>query len=98
MRTFSRLAYASLFLNDNVNVDFPTRFYVLNRSRGGDPNCPEEDVEITGSTGNIYHVHIAQVPSCDCPHALKGNQCKHMVYVSLRATILSFNLSLYTYR
>ncbi|KAI1359380.1 hypothetical protein F5Y08DRAFT_80485 [Xylaria arbuscula] len=60
------------------------RFYVLSRVRGGDPDCPEEDVEMTGSTGNIYHVHIAKLPSCDCPHALKGNQCKHIIYVMSR--------------
>ncbi|KAF5023448.1 hypothetical protein F66182_4493 [Fusarium sp. NRRL 66182] len=34
------------------------RFYVLNRVRGGAPDCPEEDVEMTGSTGNIYTVHV----------------------------------------
>ncbi|KAI8949803.1 hypothetical protein F4801DRAFT_385692 [Xylaria longipes] len=62
----------------------PIRFYVLNRSRCGTANCPEEDVEITGSTGNIYKVHIAQVPSCNCPHALNGNQCKHIIYVMSR--------------
>ncbi|KAI1744702.1 hypothetical protein F4680DRAFT_405766 [Xylaria scruposa] len=60
------------------------RFYVLNRSRCGTDDCPEEDVEVTGSTGNIYTVHIAQVPSCNCPHALKGNQCKHIIYVMCR--------------
>ncbi|KAI0545580.1 hypothetical protein F4679DRAFT_576006 [Xylaria curta] len=54
------------------------------RSRCGTDDCPEEDVEVTGSTGNIYNVHIAQVPSCNCPHALKGNQCKHIVYVMSR--------------
>uniref|UniRef100_A0A0D2XBB9 RING-type domain-containing protein n=1 Tax=Fusarium oxysporum (strain Fo5176) TaxID=660025 RepID=A0A0D2XBB9_FUSOF len=32
------------------------RFYVLNRARGGTQDCPEEDVEMTGSTGNIYTV------------------------------------------
>ncbi|KAJ3552543.1 hypothetical protein NPX13_g11087 [Xylaria arbuscula] len=62
------------------------RFYVLSRVRGGDPDCPEEDVEMTGSTGNIYHVHIAKLPSCDCPHALKGNQCKHIIYVTSNPT------------
>ncbi|KAI0424743.1 hypothetical protein F5Y09DRAFT_129956 [Xylaria sp. FL1042] len=60
------------------------RFYVLNRSRCGTAGCPEEEVEITGSTGNIYNVRIAQVPSCTCPHALKGNQCKHIIYVMSR--------------
>ncbi|KAI0975647.1 hypothetical protein F4678DRAFT_417940 [Xylaria arbuscula] len=60
------------------------RFYVLNRSRCGDSDCPEEDVEIAGSTGNVYNVHIARIPSCDCPHALSGNQCKHIIYVMSR--------------
>ncbi|KPM45935.1 hypothetical protein AK830_g617 [Neonectria ditissima] len=57
------------------------RFYVLNRTRGGTDECPEETVEMTGSTGNIYTVHIAQQPRCNCPHALQGNQCKHVLYV-----------------
>ncbi|KAI3318799.1 hypothetical protein HD806DRAFT_302840 [Xylariaceae sp. AK1471] len=60
------------------------RFYVLNRTRCGTPDCPEEDVEITGSTGNIYKVHVAQMPECNCPHARKGNQCKHIIYVMSR--------------
>ncbi|KAH7156508.1 hypothetical protein EDB81DRAFT_393233 [Dactylonectria macrodidyma] len=57
------------------------RFFVLGRTRSGSEECPEEVVEMTGSTGNIYTVVIAQIPSCDCPHALKGNQCKHLFYV-----------------
>jgi hypothetical protein len=58
------------------------RFYVLKRTRCGTSDCPEEVVEMTGSTGNIYEVHIAQRPQCSCPHAQKGNQCKHILYVS----------------
>ncbi|KAI1298091.1 hypothetical protein F5Y03DRAFT_368720 [Xylaria venustula] len=68
------------------------RFYVLNRSRCGDSDCPEEDVEIAGSTGNVYNVHIARIPSCDCPHALSGNQCKHIVYVMSRVLRARFEL------
>lgn len=60
------------------------RFYVLERYRVGTPECPEEVVELTGSTGNIYQVHVARKPRCTCPHAEKGNQCKHMVYVGAR--------------
>lgn len=41
-------------------------------------------VELTGSTGNIYTVCIARQPTCDCPHAKAGNQCKHIVYVMAR--------------
>lgn len=57
------------------------RMIVLNRTRGGTEECPKEDVDIVGSTGNIYTVTIAPSPSCTCPDHLKGNQCKHIVYV-----------------
>jgi hypothetical protein len=57
------------------------RFYVLSRTRVGTPDCPEEKIELTGSTGNVYTVTISRLPSCDCPHARKGNQCKHLVWV-----------------
>ena len=58
------------------------RFYVLKRERCGSDECPGEVVEMTGSTGNIYTVVIAERPRCNCPHAEKGNQCKHVLYVS----------------
>jgi hypothetical protein len=68
------------------------RFYVLARSRSGTPQCPEESVELTGSTGNIYTVHIAQQPICSCPHAKAGNQCKHILYVMSRVLRARFDL------
>lgn len=69
------------------------RFYVLGRTRcGDDPSCPEEVVELTGSTGNIYHVHVARQPTCDCPHGLKRNQCKHILYVLSRVLHARFDL------
>ncbi|KAK3336336.1 SWIM zinc finger protein [Cercophora scortea] len=71
------------------------RFYVLSRTPGGTADCPEETVELTGSTGNIYTVEIAQRPTCDCPHSLKGNQCKHVVYVLARVLRAKFG---YTYQ
>lgn len=58
------------------------RFFVLHRERGGTEKCPEETVELAGSTDNIYTISIAKVPSCNCPHAVNGNQCKHVIYVS----------------
>jgi hypothetical protein len=47
-------------------------------------------VELTGSTGNIYNVCIARKPSCDCPHAMKGHQCKHWIYVMSRVLRAKF--------
>lgn len=60
------------------------RFYVLSRQRGGTPECPEETVQITGTTGNIYTIVIARQPRCDCPQGVEGKQCKHIIYVLAR--------------
>ncbi|KAI1329992.1 hypothetical protein F5Y16DRAFT_396857 [Xylariaceae sp. FL0255] len=67
-------------------------FYVLKRTRRGTEEYPEEMVEMTGSTGNIYNVLIARIPTCDCPHAIKGNQCKHVLYVMSRVLRAPYNL------
>ncbi|KAI0105354.1 hypothetical protein F4776DRAFT_657869 [Hypoxylon sp. NC0597] len=68
------------------------RFYVLGRTRGATGHCPEESVELTGSTGNIYVVHISRQPTCTCPHAQNGNQCKHVIYVMSRVLRARFDL------
>ena len=47
---------------------------------------------MTGSTGNIYHVHVARIPTCTCPHSRKGNQCKHLIYVMSRVLRARFDL------
>lgn len=60
------------------------RLTVLSRERCGTEEVPEEKVTMAGSTGNIYTQNVALVPGCDCPHANKGNQCKHIIYVMLR--------------
>lgn len=60
------------------------RFFVLSRSRAGHGDEQEETVELAGTTGNIYTVTIARQPTCDCPHAKAGNQCKHVLYVLAR--------------
>ena len=57
------------------------RMFVIDRTPRGSIECPEEDVQIAGSTGNVYTVHICKTPSCTCPDAAKGNQCKHIIYV-----------------
>lgn len=57
------------------------RLFVLGRKRAGTEDDPEERVDIAGTTGNIYEVVIGRVPKCTCPDNVKGNQCKHIVYV-----------------
>ena len=57
------------------------RMFVIDRSRGGTDDVPEETIDMAGTTGNIYSITISQVPKCTCPDNQKGNQCKHIVYV-----------------
>ena len=62
------------------------RMVVIGRSRTGTDDCPTEDIDVVGSTGNIYRVTIDKVPTCTCPDSRKGNECKHKVYAL--ATVL----------
>lgn len=48
------------------------------RSGAGPDIC--EEIDIVGSTGNIYKVTIGRLPECTCPDHRKGNECKHKVY------------------
>lgn len=66
------------------------RFYVLSRKYRGTPEFPEEVVKLTGSTGNIYKVTVAQEPRCNCPHGEAGNQCKHQLFVLSRVLRAKF--------
>ncbi|KAL2686424.1 SWIM zinc finger protein [Phyllosticta citricarpa] len=67
-----------------LKTDSTTRMFVIDRSRAGSEDCPEENVDIAGSTGNVYTVNISKVPSCTCPYNKKGHQCKHIAYVLIR--------------
>jgi hypothetical protein len=60
------------------------RLTVISRERCGTDELPEEKVVMAGSTGNVYTQRVGLVSSCDCPHAMKGNQCKHIIYVMVR--------------
>jgi hypothetical protein len=60
------------------------RMFLIDRNRttSADELYEEETFDVAGTTGNIYQVTISKVPTCSCPDALKGNQCKHIIYVS----------------
>jgi hypothetical protein len=61
------------------------RMFALDRVRSNDnPEHPSETISLAGTTGNVYTIIVDKVPTCDCPHAKKGNQCKHIVYVLSR--------------
>ncbi|KUJ12108.1 uncharacterized protein LY89DRAFT_538976, partial [Mollisia scopiformis] len=63
------------------------RMFLIDRNRttGEDGTHEEEIFDIAGTTGNIYQVTISKVPTCSCPDAAKGNQCKHIIYVLVNA-------------
>ncbi|KAG2019600.1 hypothetical protein CC2G_005023 [Coprinopsis cinerea AmutBmut pab1-1] len=54
-------------------------FYMLDRNRNGDEL--KETFQVSGSTGNVYTVVIDKIPSCTCPDAMKGNHCKHILFI-----------------
>ncbi|KAL1296827.1 hypothetical protein AAFC00_004452 [Neodothiora populina] len=69
------------------------RMYIVDRKRytsmlhcpHNTPDCPEETVDLAGTTGNVYTVTITHVPRCTCPNFQKGNsQCKHILYVLVK--------------
>ena len=68
------------------------RMFLIDRTRGGSEDIPEETIDMAGTTGNIYSITISQLPSCTCPDNRKGNQCKHIVYVRLSEKAVRLNL------
>lgn len=67
------------------------RMFMIDRDRTlSEDGAHEEEVfSMAGTTGNIYQVTISKVPSCTCPDAKKGNQCKHIVYVGTTITAMA---------
>ncbi|GAA5825834.1 hypothetical protein JCM3770_005238 [Rhodotorula araucariae] len=66
---------------ERANRVFSQRFFCVERRRTGETS---EEFKVLGSTGNRYTVHIDKIPSCDCPDSLKGNKCKHQLFVLLK--------------
>ncbi|KAI0673012.1 hypothetical protein C8Q78DRAFT_969499 [Trametes maxima] len=63
------------------------RFFMIDRSRQGTEL--REEFSVLGSTGNVYTVVIEKKPSCNCPDALKGNHCKHILFIFLKVLQVS---------
>ncbi|KAL8913475.1 MAG: hypothetical protein Q9172_007274, partial [Xanthocarpia lactea] len=58
------------------------RMFVIDRTRSSTADGPpSETISMAGTTGNIYDITISHLPRCTCPDNLKGNQCKHIIYV-----------------
>ncbi|GAA5915396.1 hypothetical protein JCM5296_005995 [Sporobolomyces johnsonii] len=57
------------------------RFFCVARERTDEIS---ETFKVLGSTGNAYTIKIGKMPSCNCPDGLKGNHCKHILFVFLK--------------
>ena len=78
-------SHAPVAYREVRNRALTQRMFALDRLRSVDnPEHPSETISLAGTTGNVYTICIDKVPTCDCPHAKKGNQCKHVVYVLSR--------------
>ncbi|GJE85079.1 hypothetical protein PsYK624_011560 [Phanerochaete sordida] len=64
------------------------RFFMVDRKRNGDEL--REEFQVLGSTGNVYTVAIDKLPSCNCPDALKGNHCKHILFIYAKVLQVPF--------
>lgn len=65
---------------------YQCRMFVIERTRDGSEEVPEEVIVMAGSTGNLYDVVIGLEPSCTCPDYMNGNHCKHIIYVCKNLT------------
>ena len=78
-------AHAPSAYQEIRNRALTQRMIALDRQRSDEnPEHPSETISLAGTTGNVYTICIDKVPTCNCPHAKKGNQCKHVVYVLSR--------------
>ncbi|PPQ64818.1 hypothetical protein CVT26_002650 [Gymnopilus dilepis] len=62
---------------ERVHRVMTQRLFMIDRHRN-DGELREE-FSVLGSTGNVYTVTIDHKPRCNCPDAMKGNHCKHIV-------------------
>ncbi|KAG0136737.1 hypothetical protein HOY82DRAFT_55986 [Tuber indicum] len=69
-------------VSERISRCLTQRMVVLDRQRVMENDIPQEIVKIAGSTGNVYTVHIKQVPVCDCPDS--SPTCKHILYVMMK--------------
>lgn len=61
--------------------------FVIERTREGTDEIPEEVIVMAGTTGNLYDVVIGLEPSCTCPDYMNGNHCKHIIYVCEKSSL-----------
>lgn len=72
-------------IQDRIDRAASQRLYLVHTEDGppqhpehGGPSCK---FSVLGSTGSLYTVVLSRVPTCGCPDHLKGNLCKHILFV-----------------
>ncbi|KIM36473.1 hypothetical protein M413DRAFT_31701 [Hebeloma cylindrosporum] len=72
---------------DRVQRVMTQRIFMIDRNRNGDEL--KEEFSVLGSTGNVYTVTIDHKPRCNCPDNVKGNHCKHVLFIFLKVLQVS---------
>ncbi|ORX97519.1 hypothetical protein K493DRAFT_314040 [Basidiobolus meristosporus CBS 931.73] len=49
----------------------------------------QQKFAVLGSTGNVYSVDLGHIPNCNCPDFVRGNLCKHILFVYLKVLRVS---------
>jgi len=70
---------------DRIDRALEQRMYLVSQENTSEStDKPERTFTVLGSTGNVYNVVIGSMVTCSCPDAMKGNVCKHQLFVFLR--------------
>ncbi|KAJ1991905.1 hypothetical protein H4R33_001177 [Dimargaris cristalligena] len=70
-----------LKMKERIDRAMAQRIYMIDRKQLSDL---EHQFVIMGSTGKVYEVVIKHVPSCNCVDFIRGNHCKHILFVILK--------------
>ncbi|RKP37165.1 hypothetical protein BJ085DRAFT_17215, partial [Dimargaris cristalligena] len=68
-------------MKERIDRAMAQRIYMIDRKQLSDL---EHQFVIMGSTGKVYEVVIKHVPSCNCVDFIRGNHCKHILFVILK--------------
>ncbi|KAF9258205.1 hypothetical protein L218DRAFT_742380 [Marasmius fiardii PR-910] len=71
--------HCPISVEERLDRALAQRFFLIHRER--DDGTLREVFTVSGSTGNVYTVTISNLPNCNCPDSLKGNHCKHIMFV-----------------
>lgn len=76
-------------ISERIQRAVHQRLFLVEISTAPTATCPRHggplvNFTVLGSTGNVYTVTLSKVPTCNCPDAIKGNLCKHLLFVMIK--------------